>query len=1108
MQRWRLGLDVGTASVGAVAIGIDDKGNETAISWHQVRIFSEPNEKGQTGLTPKKAGRRAARMARRQIDRRASRVRRIAHLAPLIGLDPRAIKSDGRKGQELPTIRARAAREPIDLADFLRVLLRMVKRRGYAGGFRAVKSEKDLGVVQAGSHLLEGELVELGRAQGVERATLGEYLAKRQTGGYPTRLKIAQEGVADLFALRAMVEAEFDQIWATQATHHNILNSQKAGRAIRDIFREAMFFQRPLKSPAASVGLCPLEVHLPRAPRAQMAAQEFRIEKTLADLRWGAGRMARPLSRQQSDAIADLLRNPDKLTAKGLVSFKNIYKHLDAVGCPKPDGRALNLDRFSREELIGNTTLVAWKKLGLLSQWNALTSAHQISVINLLADLGSPEQLEPEDWHNKFLRADAKPNDAKRFRTFAPEVVSFINCLRNCDGYGRMATMGFDGGRMAYSVKALRRLTEWLRNPCWASNPGVNARVDEEAAIRECYPDHGASSMVGELTYPPRTGNDTVDVALSQVHWVVRQGISAMGSNPAEIIVEFGREVGLGPARRNEWERLSAKNQRLRKAAHDEIVASGYPASNSAIRRVLLWKEQGTHCPYCERPLGMSDVMSGNASHVEHIIPRSLTRVGQKRSEVVIAHASCNHAKGDRTPFQAFGHDPTRWALIEERAARFKDAKLYRKAKLLLLKDFEQEVMTDQSIAEFADRQLHQTSWVARSVAQWLRCVCPNIFAARGEFTALLRRSWHLDTVIPEVRLASNRTVLDTDGNKITSDEFRELRKSWEGHGKGVPRVLDKRVDHRHHVIDALVIGLMSRRLYQQLARNYKENTEQMASGGAYRRDWSIEPPIADIRDAAVGIVSRCNLSIKPDRYAAGAYFQETAYGLRQETGDEDGVLVVRKPLTSLADDKSVDRTRKNLESIASNDVRDIVMAEFERRLAQGQSAKAALHGPIQHPLYKTAIKKVRVRYTEVSADKAIEIGFLSRQGRHSKLLLSGGNACLEISGTGKDAKVRVVSLLDGARPTGLEASRTIKRFFKGDTVIDSKDGQVFVVKQILTDSGGKLILVSAVETRAVDDLTAADGLRKVSGKGLQRLNFFNVCSSGAAAGGAAQPRH
>jgi CRISPR-associated endonuclease Csn1 len=1104
MKRWRLGLDVGTASVGAVAIDLDDDGKEVAVPWHQVRIFSEPNEKGQTGLTPKKAARRAARLARRQIDRRASRLRRIAHLAPLIGIDPRAVKPDGRKGQELPDIRARAAREPIELPDLLRVLLRMAKRRGYAGGFRAVKSEKELGVVQSGSQLLEHELAALAASQGAEKATLGEFLAKRRADGYPTRLKVAQEGVPDLFALRGTVEAEFDQIWAAQALHHNVLRSQVDGRPVREIFREAIFFQRPLKSPAASVGLCPLELHLPRAPRAQMAAQEFRIEKTIADLRWGSGRMAQALSWEQSRVIAAVLNDPEKLTAKGLVSFNNLYRHLEVAGCPRPAGRSLNLDRFSREELLGNTTLVAWKRLGLLAQWSELSAAHQVSVINLLADLGSPEQLEPDDWHQRFLRADARANDPNRFRRFAPAVVSFVDGLRNCDGYGRMTTMGFDAGRVAYSVKALRRLTDWLRDPSWSASPGKNARVDEEAAVRECYPNNGESSARGELTYPPKTGNDTVDVALSQVHWVVAQGIKAMGGHPAEIIVEFGREVGLGASRRNEWERLSAKNQRLRKAAHDEIVESGYPATNAAIRRVLLWKEQKTHCPYCDRPLGMSEVLEGSASHVEHIIPRSLTRVGQKRSEVVIAHASCNHAKGDQTPYQAFGHDEVRWRLIERRGAEFKAAKLFRKAKLLLLKDFEQEVMTDESIAEFADRQLHQTSWAARSAAQWLRCVCQNVFAARGEFTALLRCSWHLDTVIPEVRLANNRVVLDTDGSEVTKDEFREMRNSWDGHGKGVTRTLDKRIDHRHHVIDALVIGLASRSLYQKLARNYKENTEQMAAGAKYRRDWSVEPPLSNIRETAIGIVSSCNLSHKPDRHAAGAFFQDTAYGLKKQRHDEDGVLIVRKALMSLADEKSIERTRKNLRSIASDDVRDIVMAEFERRVGQGQSAKEALAEPVSHPLHKTGIRKVRVRYDDVSAKSAIEVGFSSRQGRHKKLLLSGGNAFLELSGVGNEARVRVVSLLEGSRPTGLEASTTIRRFYKGDTVIDSKDGEAFVVRQIKADGGGMLMLTSVVETRPVRDLSASDGLRKISGKGLQRLSLANVISSGSTAGGSA----
>lgn len=1102
MRRWRLGLDVGTASVGAVAVELGENGQETGIPWHHVRIFSEPNEKGQTGLTPKKAGRRAARQQRRQIDRRASRLRRIAHLAPLIGLNPEEVPADGRKGQQLPDLRARAARERIDLPDFLRVLLRIAKRRGYAGGFRAVKSEKEQGVVQAGSQQLERELAELAQERDLEGATLGEYLAQRRGKGLPTRLKVDEEDLPNLFALRTMIEAEFEQLWDTQAQFHPSLKDPK----VRQLFRDAVFTQRPLKSPASSVGLCPLEKHLPRAPRAQMAAQQFRIEKTIADLRWGAGRMARSLSPEQRVVIRATLNDPSKLTVRGLVSFKNIYKHMDAAGCPKPDGRALNLDRFSREELIGNTTLVAWKKLGLLQSWCELSAGHQVSVINLLADLGSPEQLEPDDWHTRFERSDAKPKDKDRFRHFAPEVVVFVDKLRDNDGYGRMSTMGFDGGRMAYSVKALKRLSDWMENPSWASNPGSEARVDEEASIRQCYPQHGQDESTGQLTYPPATGNDTVDVALGQIHWVVSQGISAMGCNPAEIIVEFGREVGLGAKRRNEWERLSAKNQKLRRDACQKIEEHGFQSTNSAIRRYLLWQEQETHCPYCSSPLGISDALTG-ASHIEHIIPRSLTQVGRKRSEVVIAHAACNHAKGDRTPWQAFGHDQVRWTLIEERASRLREKKQYRKAKLLTLKDYEQEVLTDQSIADFADRQLHQTSWVAGAVGRWLRCICSNVFAARGEFTALLRRSWHLDTVIPEVRLSNGLTMLDTDGQEVTTADFNEMKKSWEGHGKGVPRTLDKRIDHRHHAIDALIIGLASRSLYQQLARNYKQNLEEMAAGAKYRREWSVPPPIGDIRDIALTMIRNCNLTHKPDRHPSGAFFQDTAYGFRAFGDAQEGVLVIRRSLAELADEKSVDKTRRNISAIASDDVRQLVSMEFERRLAEGKTSKQALSRPILFPAYKTEIRKVRVRYDMVSVEKAVEVTFHSRTGEHRKLLLNGGYAYLELSGAGKDARVRVVPTLEAVRPTGLEASKTIRRFFKGDTVIDSRDGEKYVVRQILSDSGGQLILVPATETRPADDLRKSDGRQKVGRRSLRFLESFDVGAPSTTSGGAAPPR-
>jgi len=294
-MRYRLGIDLGTASIGAVALELNEQGVPLDAPWCAVRIFQEPLEKGQAGLKPKKTARRLARQQRRQIDRRARRLRHIAHLAPLLGLDPKQVPP--HPGPGFCALRARAARERIELDDLLRVLLRLAKRRGYKGEFRTTKKDSEAGVVKSGSGKLAEAMAGLARQRRVERVTLGEYLHYRNKElGLPTRMKLGREDVDDLYALRSMVEDEFEQIWQTQAPHHPALAGMHEGSTIKDHFRKAIFFQRPLKSPAPMVGNCSLEGNLPRAPRAQPAAQAFRIGKTLGDLRWGMGKRAAGLS--------------------------------------------------------------------------------------------------------------------------------------------------------------------------------------------------------------------------------------------------------------------------------------------------------------------------------------------------------------------------------------------------------------------------------------------------------------------------------------------------------------------------------------------------------------------------------------------------------------------------------------------------------------------------------------------------------------------------------------------------------------------------------------------------------------------------------------------
>jgi CRISPR-associated endonuclease Csn1 len=1065
---YRVGLDVGTASVGLAAFSLDKDNQPTDLIWKHVRIFDEPLENSQAGLKSKKAGRRAARIQRRQLDRRKNRTKQIASLASLLGIH---MKPSHDSGRTLLEIRAKAARYKIDLSDLIRVFIHMGKRRGYAGEFRPKNEGVKLGEVEGGNSDLRKQMQILAQTKVLPEITLGEFLYQRWLDKKPTKLKIKEPGdkateESNLYALRSQLEAEFDKIWQTQLAYYPILNSQHQGKLLKEIFYDVIFYQRPLKAVGGMVGRCSLEPTLPRAPRAQPAFQSFRIEKTLSDLRWGAGKRAEKLSDEQKVVIRKLC------VEKDAVKFDAIYNALEKAGCPKPESKSLNLDRLSRDEIPGNKTNHLFLKLHLDQEWLALDERTQIQVINFLADLGSPEQLDDPVWHTRFAKTDGT------LRQLSEPFVAFINRMKSHENFDRLSKIGFEAGRVSYSVKALKTLTDWLETPWWPENWQGEMRPDEEAAIRVCYPHRIEQSgqILERLAAPPSTGNAVVDGALRQVRYVINRMIDELGTPPQQIVVEMAREMGVGLTKRNEREKENNKNKTARLEAEREIRLSGATVTPSRVRRYLLWKEQGKgHCPYCTRIINLGDALNGAETEYEHILPRSLTQVGFKRSEIVLAHRSCNQEKGNRTPYQAWGHDEERWQILYARAKYFAENKNLRKAKLLLLQDFEAEVLNDKSIDGFADRQFHQTSWIAKEAASWLQSICKTpVSVSRGELTASLRRKWKLETVIPQVRIGEGLPVLDEEGQIIPLEDFQKYRDAWEGHkvdkSRYTDRKLNKRIDHRHHLIDAITIALTSRSLFQKMALQYKMDCERMGEGERPKLRVGEFLPLNNVRELALKAVKECPLSIKPDRHPDGALFKETAYGVAMKEGDEKLRLTLRCKVADLIDHKkgTVEQARKAIGSIVSETVRGLVSEAFECRVGAGLSAPEALSQPIYQTLYgeRMIIKKVRCFTGNYAEDVAV-ITHISKDGRiHTKCLPHAGYTYLETE-IREDRIVRqeLVNIQQAMKKKYSPIGDGIFRFYKGDMVLDLQDDKRYRISYF--KASGIIALLPVCEPRS-----------------------------------------
>lgn len=1123
-MKYRIGLDVGTASVAVAAFSLDELNNPIGLVWKHVRVFDEPLEKGQAGLKSKKAGRRLARMQRRQFDRRLGRTKHIATLVPLLGI---TLEPSLDSGRTLLEFRAKAARHPIPLSDLIRIFIRIGKRRGYAGEFRPKKEGAKLGEVEGGNNDLKLEMQALALSQGVGKVTLGEFLYQRWLDNKPTKLKIKKPDDKtttdkNLYALRSQLEAEFEQIWQIQSKFYPILHTEHQGKSLKEIFHQAIFYQRPLKAVGRMVGQCSLEPTHPRAPRAQLAFQHFRIEKTLADLRWGAGKRAEKLTPEQKAVIRRLCDE------KETVKFETIYKALVTAGCPKPETKGLNLDRLSRDEIPGNKTNHVFRKLGMEDAWLALDERTQIQVINFLADLGSPEQLDDPMWYTRFAKSDGTP------RQLAASFVDFINDLKTREKFDRLSKMGFEGGRASYSIKALRTLTEWLEFPWWPDNVQGEMRPDEEAAIRVCYP-HVVNKKVAlqeRLDKPPVTGNSVVDGSLRQIRYVINRMIEELGATPEQIVVEMARDLSLGVTKRNEREEENAKNRSARLDAEKQIRARDVTVTPSRVRRYLLWREQGEmYCPYCNVVIRFEAAMSGAETEYEHILPRSLTQIGLKRSEIVLAHRSCNQEKGNRTPYQAWGHNAERWQVIQARAKYFADNKHFRKAKLLLLEDFDQEVLTDESIDGFADRQFHQTSWIAKEAAQWLQSICKTpVSVSRGEMTAGLRRKWKLETVIPQVRIAEGLPVLDEEGQVITPDEFEKYRDVWEGHkvldGHGkldrarhTDRKLNKRIDHRHHLIDAITIALTSRALFQQMARQYKLDSERVGVDEKPRLRIGEALPLKNVRELALAAVKECPLSIKPDRYPDGAIFKDNPYGRAYDDKEERYMLTKRYKLIELvadlkekkAKDGSPKRTiedqaRENILNIVSPTIRQVILAEFDKRIQAGKTIVEAMSEPIYQELYSSnhsqplPIKKV-VCFTAYSAEESAPIEHKNNKDPDKpfkKFLRDDGYAYMEITKSEHSSPtIRLVDVQEGLAEKGKKEPLGVTRYYKGDVIEDMSTRLKYRIKKFAAGVRGnlrpKIIAIRYTETAPnVDLVKKAEGRIEFIDEGLLRIRLVN----------------
>lgn len=954
-MRYRLGLDLGTNSIGWCAIKLDEAGTLFGILDAGVRILT-PNE--EAGRDPKSkvslaANRRGARATRRRRDRFLRRQKRLMELLVQAELMP-ADEVERKALEQLDPywLRAAALDRRLEPHELGRALFHLNQRRGFKSNRIAEDGDGEESALKAGITALH---------QALERSnarTLGELLARRhrrdrqgrrlRDGQHWTKPEAVRfrpqaagrQNLYDFYPSRDLVEAELDCIWAAQQHYHPALTDQ-----FLDRLRRVIIGQRELKKPI--VGRCTLRPEASitraygfdvdmgeRAPRAHPLFQRFRILQEVSQLRIARpGRPERWLTLQEREAITAVLMQK----GGNLIEFEKLRS-----AARLSDDCRFNYELSGRKGLQPDQTAVKLSvRKAFGPAWRSFPRMLQVEVVERL--LATEEEDELIDWLRQALGLDE-------------EKAQFISALRLPQMHGH-----FGRSVLADLVSVMESRSREVQDP--ETGEILLRPLTYDEAVRELdlhhsnlRPDHKLPElpyygevMVRHVICQPnapegsqerigRVPNPTVHIGLNQVRKLVNRLIEVYGP-PEEIVVELARELKLNAQRKAEVQRQNRENERLNEARRALLARLGVADSHEARLRLRLFEELPAEekvCVFTGTPISVERLFDGSIE-IEHLLPYSST-LDDSFMNKALCTREANRRKGRRAPADAW--TGTELQEIVERAERLFPRKAWR---------FQPDAMTRfETEGGFLARQLTDTQHMARLAKAYLEQVCGQVWAPPGRLTAMLRAKWGLDSLL------SDHNYADTNQAK-------------------------NRRDHRHHAIDAFVIACTDRGLLNRIARA-SGRAEDLNLDRLFPKD-SFPEPYPGFRDDLGARLAKIIVSHKPDHglvpgrqrksgSTSGRLHEDTAYGIVNEEIDGKRYnLVTRKPIDSLTIGE-IERVRdaalrKELKEVAAEAQRDgrklsEALAEFARaqgirrvRLLKGEkSVRIVRHGDGFHKAY------------------------------------------------------------------------------------------------------------------------------------------------------------
>jgi CRISPR-associated endonuclease Csn1 len=712
VEKYRLGLDIGTNSIGWCVLELNNENRPCSVQDMGVRIFSS-GMKAKSPDTSNAAERREAKQARK---RRDSYLKRRSQLMEVL-IDIDIMPKDEPERKKLESLdpyalRAKGLDDELSRYELGRAIFHLNQRRGFLSNRKVDKPDKDKeqGKIESAIRNLR-EILKNSNCR-----TIGEFLYKRHIEKKPVRSRLTADGY-EFYPHREMLAEELDILWKKQSAFHKNLTREQYER-IYDV----IFFQRPLKP--VKPGKCLFEPDEYRAPRAHPLFQRFRIYQDLSNLRIiSPDHSDRPLHIEERNILFDELLTKQTLrftTMKKLIHIGRNYQ--------------FNFESNNKDKLEGDKTGGAMSgKERFGSGWYDFSLEDQANIIERILYTDPEDDSELIDW----LMNSHSLNMEK--------AESVVNAFLPV-GYSKLG------------LKAMGKIIHEMEKEVTTYDKAViragynhhsffenNERLDRlpyygEVLSRHVIPGTGNTVDKLEKRYG-KIPNPTVHIGLNQTRRIVNAIIKKYG-HPEQVVVEMARDLKNSKKVRDKINKEQKQNREANEKRKLHLTELGLPVNHENLLRLRLWEELGNNpvdrkCVYTGDQISI-EMLFGPEIEIDHILPFSRTLDNSAANRIVCLRKA-NRLKGNKTPCEAFSVlSGWNWEAITGRAKNLPPNKRWR---------FGEKAMEryDSQERDFIDRQLQDTQYLSRVVREYLTHICPGeVWVTPGRLTALLRGKWGL----------------------------------------------------------------------------------------------------------------------------------------------------------------------------------------------------------------------------------------------------------------------------------------------------------------------------------------------------------------------------